>query len=99
MAHVVVAEVRRCLPADVVLNATHLWLAVLPDPNMNQGVWDVVCLAALLAINMGRSESHTPLVHVYFYLWDIGMVGWCVYLCIFCSIPTNLVGMENVWIV
>ena len=45
---------QRHLPAGVVLHPQHLWLLVPPHPSVHHGVWVVVGLAALTALNRAR---------------------------------------------
>lgn len=56
VAQSVVAAVQGALPlpAGGALHCCHLWLCITPHPRVQQGVWDVVCLAALNAMQTGR---------------------------------------------
>ncbi|KAJ9504683.1 hypothetical protein QJQ45_013395, partial [Haematococcus lacustris] len=55
LACAVVRELRRALPPAVHLHTAHVWLAMSPcTTHVHQGVWDVVCLAALGAMWRGR---------------------------------------------
>jgi hypothetical protein len=56
VARTVIDEIQRALPAgSPVLTREHVWLHK-PPPGMQQQPWDVVCLAALQAMDHGRRE-------------------------------------------
>ena len=47
----------RILPAQHVLHCASIWLAHLPSPRLHRVVWDLVCLAAIYAMEIGRRTS------------------------------------------
>lgn len=53
VARAVQRVVCRCMPG-VLVHCSHVWLCVSPSPRVLQQVWDVVCLAALSAMELGR---------------------------------------------
>ena len=53
VAQAVVRQVAGCCDG-VVLRRAHLWLVQVPSPAVQQCVWDVVCLAAVSAMERGR---------------------------------------------
>jgi hypothetical protein len=54
VACAVVRQVQSQLPAGRQLACSSLWLGVCPDAAVHAGVWDVVCLAAVAAMEHGR---------------------------------------------
>jgi hypothetical protein len=45
------------LQADQHLRCADLWLGVKPAPQLHRLVWDMVCLAAIYAMNVGRRAA------------------------------------------
>jgi hypothetical protein len=54
VAQAVVAAMQQQLPQQVQLRPVHVWLARPPHRTLHKGVWLVVALAALLAMDHGR---------------------------------------------
>lgn len=54
VACAVVQQVQSQLPAGRQLACSSLWLGLCPDDAVHAGVWDVVCLAAVAAMEYGR---------------------------------------------
>ncbi len=58
VAQAVVAAMQQQLPHPTQLQCVHVWLARPPHPALHKGVWLVVALAALLAMDHGRQRLY-----------------------------------------
>jgi len=56
VAQAVVAAIQQRLPQPAQLQCVHVWLARPPHRTLHKGVWLVVCMAALLAMDHGRKR-------------------------------------------
>lgn len=50
-------QVRSILPAVARLSCASVWLGTLPSPRIDRLVWDLVCLAAMHAMDVGRRTA------------------------------------------
>ena len=56
VAQAVHNEIQRVIPDCPELQCHHIWLAVMPMPDLHADIWLVVCMAALTAIEYGRQR-------------------------------------------
>lgn len=55
-------ELSAALGSPVTLTRRHIWLAERPVQSMHQGIWDLVCLAAIAAMDRGRAFLYKKVV-------------------------------------
>jgi hypothetical protein len=58
VAQAVLTELRRAVPGLHALMREHVWLMRRPLPSLHEGVWRVVCLSAVSAMDLGHRVLH-----------------------------------------